>query len=172
MWPNSVPSHFKGAPKRSAVAAIFLNFLFKRISLQGTVLTKSNYVTPISSVIKCRHVRTGPGSRKKLDSRVVEERGGKNRDVSRLEDRRMPDLKVERIHLLGYKCSNYTPTALQRHNIENSKQMPQKDCATTAPISKFMGLWAIYIFPRSIRLFCCWKICGPILGIYKSLTDT
>ncbi len=28
------------------------------------------------------------------------------------------------------------------------------------------------IFPRSVCLFCCRKICGPILGIYKSLTDT
>jgi hypothetical protein len=32
----------------------------------------------------------------------------------------------------------------------------------------FMCLWAIYIFPWSICLFCCRKICGPILGIYKS----
>ncbi len=30
----------------------------------------------------------------------------------------------------------------------------------------------IYIFPRSIWLFCCRIICGPITGIYKSLTDT
>ncbi len=35
-----------------------------------------------------------------------------------------------------------------------------------------MRLWAIYIFPQSIRLFCCRKICGPILGIHKSLSDT
>ncbi len=32
--------------------------------------------------------------------------------------------------------------------------------------------WAIYIFQRSVRLFCCRKICGPILGLYKLLTDT
>ncbi len=31
---------------------------------------------------------------------------------------------------------------------------------------------AIYIFSRSVCLFCCKKICGRILGIYKSLTDT
>ncbi len=29
-----------------------------------------------------------------------------------------------------------------------------------------------YIFPGSVCLFCCREICGPILGIYKSLTDT
>ncbi len=28
------------------------------------------------------------------------------------------------------------------------------------------------MFPRSICLFCCRKICGPILGIYNTLTDT
>ncbi len=33
-------------------------------------------------------------------------------------------------------------------------------------------LWEIYIFPGSVCLFCCREICGPILGIYESLTDT
>jgi hypothetical protein len=27
-------------------------------------------------------------------------------------------------------------------------------------------------FPGSVCLFCCRKICGPILGICESLTDT
>jgi hypothetical protein len=39
-------------------------------------------------------------------------------------------------------------------------------------ISILMCMWAIYIFPRSVCLFCCRKICGLFLGIYKSLTDT
>ncbi len=30
----------------------------------------------------------------------------------------------------------------------------------------------LYIFPGSVCLFCCREICGLILGIYKSLTDT
>ncbi len=34
-----------------------------------------------------------------------------------------------------------------------------------------MFLWAIYIFPGSIHLFCCSNIGRPILGIYKLLTD-
>ncbi len=42
----------------------------------------------------------------------------------------------------------------------------------TVPIFTFMFLWAIYRIPRSVCLFCCRKICGPILWIYKSLTDT
>ncbi len=40
------------------------------------------------------------------------------------------------------------------------------------PISTFMYLWAIYIFPGSVCLFCCSQIGRPVLGIYKSFTDT
>ena len=32
--------------------------------------------------------------------------------------------------------------------------------------------WEIYMFPGSVCLFCCRKICGPMLGIHNSLTDT
>jgi hypothetical protein len=39
-------------------------------------------------------------------------------------------------------------------------------------IFTFMYLWAIYIFPGSVCLFCCSQICRLILGIYESLTDT
>ncbi len=40
-------------------------------------------------------------------------------------------------------------------------------------VSQFLytHLWD-YIFPGSVCLFCCRKICGPILEICKSLTDT
>ncbi len=41
------------------------------------------------------------------------------------------------------------------------------------PISKFMYLWEIYIFPGLVCLFCCSQIeiGRPILGTYKSTTD-
>ncbi len=52
------------------------------------------------------------------------------------------------------------------------KYSQKRSCAATVPIPTFMCLWAIDIFPQSICLFCCKKICGQILGIYKSLTDT
>ncbi len=47
-----------------------------------------------------------------------------------------------------------------------------RNYVASVPISTFIWLWAIYIFPRSVCLFCCRKICRSILGIYKSLTDT
>ncbi len=40
------------------------------------------------------------------------------------------------------------------------------------PVHSHIYLWEIFIFPGSVCLFCCREICGPILGIYKSLTDT
>ncbi len=40
------------------------------------------------------------------------------------------------------------------------------------PIPTLIYLWEIYIFLGSVCLFCCSQICGPILGIYKSLPDT
>jgi hypothetical protein len=47
---------------------------------------------------------------------------------------------------------------LQRTNTENSKQIfPENQLHSHSPISTFMCLWAIYIFPRSICLFCCRK---------------
>jgi hypothetical protein len=46
------------------------------------------------------------------------------------------------------------------------------NCAASFPIPTFMYLWAIYIFRGSVCLFGCSKIGGPLIGIYKSLTDT
>ncbi len=39
------------------------------------------------------------------------------------------------------------------------------------PVPTLIFLWEIYIFPGSVCLFCCREICGPSLGIYKSLTE-
>jgi hypothetical protein len=47
----------------------------------------------------------------------------------------------------------------------------ERNCAATVPIPRFMVLCAIYIFPWLVCIFCCRKIGGPIMGIYKSLTD-
>jgi hypothetical protein len=56
---------------------------------------------------------------------------------------------------------------LQRHCKENWKKYPPKgNCAASVPISTFLYLRTIYVFPRSVCLFGCSKIGGPILGIY------
>ncbi len=49
---------------------------------------------------------------------------------------------------------------------------PEKDGAASVPISTFICLWAVYIFPRSVYIFSCSRIDRPMVGIYKSLTDT
>ncbi len=47
----------------------------------------------------------------------------------------------------------------------------ERNCATTVPISTFMCLSDLYISTIDLPILLQEK-CGPILGIYKSLTDT
>ncbi len=54
-----------------------------------------------------------------------------------------------------------------------NKYSQKRNIGASVPISTFMCLWANYIFPRRVCLFCWRKyVCWLILGIYKSLKDT
>jgi hypothetical protein len=55
---------------------------------------------------------------------------------------------------------------------KRNKYSQKRNCVASGPIFTCMCLWAIYILPRWVCLFSCRKICGPILGINRSLTDT
>jgi hypothetical protein len=69
---------------------------------------------------------------------------------------------------------NLYRSALQRHNADNSKQIfPEKELrGLSRNFLIFVSVSDIHIFPGSVCLFCCLKICELILGIFKSLTDT
>jgi hypothetical protein len=64
-------------------------------------------------------------------------------------------------------------TALQRTNTENSKQIfPEKElCGHSPNFHIHVSVSDLYI-PTIDLPFLLQEICGPILGIYKSLTDT
>jgi len=63
--------------------------------------------------------------------------------------------------------------ALQRQNAENLKQIfPEKEYRGLSPNFQIhVPVSELYISTMGLP-FLLEKICGPILGIYKSLTDT
>jgi hypothetical protein len=84
-----------------------------------------------------------------------------------VRQRKLGTIIIQTVHILQHDT-------LQRHNTENSKQIfPEKElCGLSPHFHIHVSVSDLKkIFPRSICLFCCRKICGPILGIYNSLTD-
>ncbi len=53
-----------------------------------------------------------------------------------------------------------------------NKYSQKRNNGASVPISTFMCLWANYIFPQWVCLFCWRKYVDRYIGIYKSLKDT
>jgi hypothetical protein len=64
-------------------------------------------------------------------------------------------------------------TALQSKNNENSKQIfPEKElCGLSPNIHIHVSVRDLFISTRGLPILLQ-ELCGPILGIYKTLTDT
>ncbi len=79
--------------------------------------------------------------------------------------------------LLSFLLSSLLLSTLQTHNTENSKQIfPEKELRGLSPSFQIhvsvSDLHMLRICLPILLLQCCRKMCGPILGIYKSPTVT
>jgi hypothetical protein len=71
----------------------------------------------------------------------------------------------------------HTPDTLSKeistHCNENPIYVfPEKELRGLNPDFTFMCLWMIYVSTGSVHIFSCSRIGRPMVGIYKSLTDT
>jgi hypothetical protein len=64
---------------------------------------------------------------------------------------------------LAFLCGDRSPHCNDTIPKIWNKYSQKRNWATSIPISTFLCLWAIYILPRSVCLFCCRKISGLIL---------
>ncbi len=83
------------------------------------------------------------------------------------------DLEVRVLYTFLKYISFISSTTLQRQNAENLKQIfPEKEYRGLSPnFHIHVSVSELYI-PTMGLPFLLEEICGPILGIYKSLTDT
>ncbi len=78
-------------------------------------------------------------------------------------------------HLCSLVTSNKPCTVKVPHIAKTQNRTFETNIPRTGTAwlqSQLMLMWAIYVFLWPVCLFCCWKIGGPRVGIYRSLTDT
>jgi hypothetical protein len=81
----------------------------------------------------------------------------------------VPDLRYSRLlHRVVIMAHHTAKTHYRKFETNISRK---RLCGLSPYFHIHVSVSDLYI-PRSVCLFCCRKICGPILGIYKSLTDT
>ncbi len=73
---------------------------------------------------------------------------------------------VRKINLIRKKETHCKDTIPKIRNKYDQKR-PQSQFPHSCVCERFM-----YVFPQSVCLFCCRKIYGPIVGLYRSLTNT
>jgi hypothetical protein len=86
-------------------------------------------------------------------------------------------MKRKNLKNLSLECAHWTNqekySTLQRQNAENLKQIfPEKEYRGLSPNFHIHGSVSELYVSRMGLPFLLEEICGPILGIYKSLTDT
>ncbi len=86
---------------------------------------------------------------------------------------------TEKIKRIGVHNAKEGPVEIQYKSLVPIYVFPEmklffpKQNYNVLSLSSFTHISArIHIFPGLVCLFCCREICGPILGIYKSLTLT
>ncbi len=89
------------------------------------------------------------------------------------EEQPRPALLLLPLHLAVGRQGQTALYTLQRQNAENLKQIfPEKEYRGLSPnFHIHVSVSELYI-PTMGLPFLLEEICGPILGIYKSLTDT
>ncbi len=83
-----------------------------------------------------------------------------------------PRNQVHTLQIVGWRESNTNIWFPFMSSQKRNSYFQNRIIMFCLPVPTLIYPWEICIFPGSVCLFCCRKICEPILGIYKSLTDS
>ncbi len=75
-------------------------------------------------------------------------------------------MEIHYIYCIDVHCKYTHPMYVRTAKKIRIMYSQKSNCEALFPISIFIHLWAIYIFPWSVHLFCCSHISRPMVGIY------